>query len=91
MKVLAAYDVSDDRRREHIVRILQDYGQRVQESVFWLEADAMLIANMRERIRREIDEETDSLWILMLCEACVQKVETIGVQSVPGVPAFYIV
>jgi CRISPR-associated protein Cas2 len=91
MKLLVAYDVSDDRRRERIVRILLDYGQRIQESVFWLEAEPPLIERMRQRLRAEIDEEDDSLWIVPLCEACIRRLETLGIQNMPEVPAYYIV
>ena len=91
MKLLVAYDISDDRRRAQSVRILLDYGRRVQESVFWLEAETELIDQMRRRIRAVIDPEVDSLWILFLCEACIGKLETIGMQNVPEVPAFYII
>lgn len=91
MKLLVAYDVSDDHRRERIVRILLDYGQRIQESVFWLEAETELIDKMRHRLRSQIDEADDSLWIVPVCEACLRRLETLGIQNLPEVPAYYIV
>ena len=91
MKLLVAYDVSDDRRRERIVRILLDYGQRIQESVFWLEAEDELIDKMRRRLRAEIDEADDSIWIVPVCEACIRRIETLGTQNLPEVPAYFIV
>jgi CRISPR-associated protein Cas2 len=38
---LAAYDVSNDRQREKIARVLTKYGSRLQWSVFevWLDPD----------------------------------------------------
>jgi len=91
MKLLVAYDIGDDRRRARTVRILLDCGQRVQESVFWLEAEGDLIERMRQRIRDVIDPEADSVWILFLCETCIGKVETIGIQNLPEIPGFYII
>lgn len=40
-RYVAAYDVSDDRRRGRVARVLSGYGERVQRSVFliWLEPD----------------------------------------------------
>ncbi|RPE63047.1 CRISPR-associated Cas2 family protein [Tibeticola sediminis] len=37
---LIAFDVADDRRRYRLTRLLQRYGERVQESVFeaWMSA-----------------------------------------------------
>lgn len=31
---LIAYDVKDDRRRSHVAKLLQSYGERMQYSVF---------------------------------------------------------
>src|SRR5208337_1314482 len=39
LKLLVAYDITEDQRRERMSRILLDYGQRVQGSVFWLDID----------------------------------------------------
>ncbi len=90
-RLLVAYDIADDRRRSQTSHILLDYGQRVQESVFWLEANEALIAHMRERLRAVIDPDADAVWIVPLCEACVGKLETLGIQNLPEIPAYYIV
>jgi len=91
MRLLVTYDIGDDRRRTQASHILLDYGQRVQESVFWLEAEEPLIERMRERLRAIVDPEVDSVWILFLCEACIGKLEAIGIQNRPEIPAYYIV
>jgi CRISPR-associated protein Cas2 len=38
---LAAYDISDDHRRERVARRLLQHGQRIQQSVYelWLEPE----------------------------------------------------
>ena len=36
MLFLAAYDISSDRRRQRVAKILQRFGNRIQESVFEL-------------------------------------------------------
>ncbi|MBX3372783.1 MAG: CRISPR-associated endonuclease Cas2 [Phycisphaeraceae bacterium] len=40
---LAAYDISDNRRRARVAKVLTRYGTRVQESVFevWIEPGDM--------------------------------------------------
>ena len=47
---LATYDVSHDRQRERVARVLERYGERIQKSVFlvWLRPDDM------PDLRREI-------------------------------------
>ena len=79
MKWLACYDIADDQRRQRVVKVLLDYGERVQESVFWVDAEEELVARMRERLARVIGAEEDSLWLVPLCDACVRKVDATGV------------
>lgn len=44
---LAAYDISDDRSREKVARVLSKYGRRVQESVFILTLDPDDLPDLR--------------------------------------------
>ncbi|MBW3083112.1 CRISPR-associated endonuclease Cas2 [Bifidobacterium phasiani] len=63
---LVAYDVIDDRRRNHVSKILMTCGERVQHSVFLLEVRPSKILDVRKRIEGEIDLETDSVLICFL-------------------------
>ena len=90
MQWLVSYDVTDDRRREKLAKALLDYGQRVQESVFWLETEDDLGDRIRDRLARIISLGEDSLWIVPVCLACVKKLEVIGISPRPEVPEFYI-
>ena len=47
---LAAYDVTNDRQRERVARVLNRFGERIQRSVFvvWLQPDDL------PELRREI-------------------------------------
>lgn len=40
---IASYDISEDRNRRRVARILQGYGFRIQKSVFhvWVEAEEL--------------------------------------------------
>jgi len=91
MKWLACYDIADNTRRERLVQILLDYGQRVQESVFWLDADEDLLDRMRRRAQNAISPQEDSLWLVPVCDACARKIEAAGVTRVPELPEFYVV
>jgi CRISPR-associated endonuclease Cas2 len=44
---LAAYDMSDDRCREKVARVLARYGRRVQESVFILSLEPEDLPDLR--------------------------------------------
>ena len=90
MTCLVSYDVTDDRRRDRLSRVLLDYGSRVQDSVFWVDADDDLMDRMRTRITAAIGEE-DSIWIVPVCLACGKKIETMGTAHVPTLPEYYII
>ena len=91
MRWLACYDIADDTRRERLVKILLDYGQRVQESVFWLDADDDLLERMRQRAQHAIEPHEDSLWLVPVCDACAKKIAATGATRVPELPEFYVV
>lgn len=46
-RYIAAYDIADNRTRTTVARILQRYGQRVQESVFELHLDPDELPDLR--------------------------------------------
>jgi CRISPR-associated protein Cas2 len=78
MFYVIAYDIADDTRRVKVADVLKDYGRRVQYSVFEARLDAELIARLRERVHREIDDEDDSVRIYRLCAECEPRVEILG-------------
>ncbi|MCL2140246.1 MAG: CRISPR-associated endonuclease Cas2 [Dehalococcoidia bacterium] len=66
MFVLITYDVNTEttngrKRLRQVAKACQDYGQRVQNSVFECEVDAGLFLKVKERLIRLIDVEQDSL------------------------------
>lgn len=48
--VIAAYDIGNDLRRRRVVRCLEAYGHRVQESVFQLQLDADDMTALRRQL-----------------------------------------
>jgi CRISPR-associated protein Cas2 len=49
---IIAYDITDDRERLRVSRVLDGYGQRVQDSVYQCRLDA----GLKARLRRELDK-----------------------------------
>lgn len=71
MFVLIAYDVATskpdgDRRLRRVARACQDFGQRVQKSVFECQLGPMEWAQLRDRLLKEADLAEDSLRIYYL-------------------------
>lgn len=51
MRVVISYDISDDRRRNKIARLLEGYGYRVQYSVFECELDGRQLLKLQRELR----------------------------------------
>lgn len=78
MFVVVSYDIVNDRRRNRLAKILQDYGHRVQKSVFECELDESLYWKMKKRLESLIDREEDSIRYYFLCGRCVHNIEVSG-------------
>jgi len=91
MRYIVCYDITDDRRREHLASLLLDFGHRIQESVFVADLDGALAARMQNRIKEVIDFTTDRVHIFPLCAQCGLKAESLGATAtLPRDEDFYI-
>lgn len=91
MQALIAFDVTDDKRRYRLTRVLLDYGERIQESVFWIDCEDELLDRIRQRVSKVLDVTLDNYWMVPVCGACSKKVETIGIGRKPEIPEYFIV
>ena len=71
MLVLITYDVNTEtpegrKRLRQVAKACQDYGQRVQNSVFECEVDSALLVKVKSRLVRLINQDTDSLRFYVL-------------------------
>lgn len=79
MFYVVTYDISDDRRRTKVAKILEDFGDRVQYSVFEMElARAEQLADLRQRLEAVIDPRVDGVRIYFLCQGCRAKIAILG-------------
>jgi CRISPR-associated protein Cas2 len=90
MLIVVSYDVPDDRRRTRLARILKDFGERVQYSVFECRLDERALQTLRLRITRLIDPQEDSLRIYHLCLECDRRLETVGTAKRTEDPDLYV-
>jgi len=86
MMVLVCYDVSFDepggqRRLRRIARLCQDYGQRVQYSVFECIVDPGQWVTLKNRLIKEYDKNLDSLRFYFLGKNWKRRVEVVGVKK----------
>ncbi|MED1490518.1 CRISPR-associated endonuclease Cas2 [Bacillus smithii] len=86
MLVLITYDVSTSgsagqKRLRKVAKVCQNYGQRVQNSVFECVVDAAQFAALKIELANIIDEEQDSLRFYKLGNHYKSKVEHIGIKQ----------
>lgn len=84
--ILITYDVatvSDGgiKRLRKVSKVCQNYGQRVQNSVFECIVDATQFATLKIELATIIDEDKDSLRFYQLGNNFKTKVEHIGVKE----------
>ena len=89
MQVVVTYDISEDKRRTKIHKVLKSYGQWMQFSVFECVLTATEYARLRNRLDKLIQPEEDSIRFYFLCECCQRKVERIGGESVRDDTIFF--
>ncbi|MDO5620645.1 MAG: CRISPR-associated endonuclease Cas2 [Paracoccus sp. (in: a-proteobacteria)] len=83
MLVLVTYDVSVQteggaRRLRRVARACQDWGQRVQYSVFEIEVDPAQWTRLKTRLEAAIDPAHDSLRYYYLGANWTRRVEHVG-------------
>jgi len=86
MMVLVSYDVSTTdsggpRRLQKIAKACQDYGQRVQFSVFECIVDPAQWTVLKQRLIDEINQESDSLRFYYLGSNWRRRVEHVGAKK----------
>lgn len=86
MMVLVSYDVStadaEGRRRlRKVAKQCQDYGQRVQNSVFEIDTDYGTFLKVKDKLLKLIDEKKDSLRFYYLGNNWERRIEHFGTKE----------
>jgi len=79
MFVVFAYDIPNNKRRTKVMKMLEGYGEHVQESVFECDLQAATYRQLRQRLNQLLNLEQDNLRVYHLCQADVPRIETVGV------------
>jgi len=80
--LVVSYDVPDNRRRTRIANVCEDFGVRVQKSVFECILSERELATMCGRLLAAYDESEDSIRIYRFCQACEGRIQVYGVGDV---------
>lgn len=72
--VVVAYDISDDRRRSHVAKILEKVGVRINFSVFECLLTDAQYEKLRKDIGNKIKPKEDSVVYYPICLDCYAKI-----------------
>jgi CRISPR-associated protein Cas2 len=81
MNLLVAYDIADPRRLQRIARIMEDYGLRVQRSIFEVEVTPAAFAELRRRTEAAMDPAEDGVKYFPACGPCGEVWFNIGIEG----------
>lgn len=86
MFILITYDVSTEteagkKRLRKVAKQCQNYGQRVQNSVFECVMDPALLKQLQSKLAKIIDPEKDSIRYYYLGDEWRNRVEHIGIKA----------
>lgn len=75
---VVAYDISDDRRRTRVHKVLSGFGKWTQYSLFECHLTQKQLLQLEARLERHLKPEEDSIRFYYICEKCVVKARTVG-------------
>lgn len=86
MMVLVSYDVSTvdksgKTRLRKVAKECQNYGQRVQNSVFEIDVDYSTFLKVKDKLLKLIDENSDSLRFYYLGNNWKRRIEHYGAKQ----------
>jgi CRISPR-associated protein Cas2 len=79
MYTMISYDVKDDKRRNKVHKLLKNYGEWMQYSVFECQLDDARFQEVQQRLEPLIKaNQGDSLCCYVMCEDCHEHIEHLG-------------
>jgi CRISPR-associated protein Cas2 len=85
-----AYDISSDRRRTRVHKVLCGFGQWTQYSLFECHLTDKELVALRGKLDKLLEPEEDSMRFYHICAACRAKAETVGSEK-PAEKSVFIV
>lgn len=88
---LVCFDISDDRVRTRLGRLLLRHGHRVQESVFEIALSTPAqLRRLQEQVTKLLEDENE-VRFYRLCRDCRQASSRVDGQPVAGLPSIVII
>lgn len=71
--ILVSYDISNDKKRAKFAKYLEQYGHRIQYSVFEINNSPRILNNIKSDIDNRFSkkfDQSDSIYIFTLSSSC---------------------
>lgn len=81
MYYTVAYDITDDKRRNKVAKILKDFGTRIQYSVFECDTDRRALLRLQSQLEKVVNFSEDTITFYHLCSACEKQIDRIGLKK----------
>lgn len=91
---LVAYDIPDDRRRSRVAKELSKFGDRVQYSVFIVDAGPVKLARVRRAVEALLVHHADSVLICdlgLVHDGLGDRFQWLGVERHTTMPGDFVV
>ena len=85
-----AYDISSDKRRTKVHKVLSGFGKWTQFSLFECYLTEKEYLRLRGMLDKHLEDRLDTVRFYPLCTNCHQRVETVGSPQ-PEEPEMYLV
>jgi CRISPR-associated protein Cas2 len=73
------YDITDDKRRNRIFKILKNYATPVQYSVFEAHIHPNALVELKYKMWSTMNTKEDSIYFYRQCECCQGKIDKMGI------------
>ncbi len=91
MLFLVAYDIRDEKRLNKVAKKCEDYGFRVEYSVFECDIPEEIFLELWNELLLLINPEEDSLLAYRICGNCVKTIQSAGNVVRPEKSLIYLV
>lgn len=92
MFYLVCFDIVEDIPRAKVTKVLKEYGERIQKSVFECpNVKESQFLRMKTRLEDFIDATQDSVRYYMVCRSCLSKMEFTGIGKAPEKEVYRVV
>jgi len=81
MFYVITYDISDNKIRNKLMKLLKNYGRRVQFSCFEVDLTEKELETLKNKIATLIDDSTDKVYIFPISSYVTNDIVKLGIKE----------